>query len=283
MTKRMVPLLAAAAMLPAVSVQAATTTVSLAYYHASGDYGLDSDTDTDTVPLTIRYEDGPWSAGMSVPWVRISGFGTVIMTSWGPMAMSSAPGQGMYSSRGSGRYRMGSGMSAATTTATTVRVTESGLGDISVFAGYTFSGSGRDGFAVTVTATVKFATGDEDKGLGSGGTDYGAELGIEKPLGDFTPFLTAGYVVTGDNGAISYNDYPYLSVGTDYAIGRDLSAGLAWNYSASLSDDTDDSRDISANLSWQANDRWTAAISAGIGLTDSSPDQRWGIEIGYSF
>lgn len=272
----------AAALVFSAAAAGAGTTVSLAYRHTSGDYGLDQDTDTRVISLEVSHAAGPWEIGLGVPWVRVSGFGTVVVTGRGTMAMSSTPWQGMYSMRGSGRYGMGGGTGAdATATTSTARVTESGIGDVSAFLGYGFGLPG--GLDATVTGTVKFATGDEDKGLGTGGTDYGLELGLERQFGAVVPFVTAGYVVTGDNGAISYDDYPYLSIGADYAVTPRFSAGIAWNYAAAVSDDTDAASDITADLSVAVDRTWSVKASAGAGLSDSSPDTIWGLALNAVF
>ncbi len=256
------------------------TTVSLGYSRTSGDYGLDRDTTATIIPFSVTRSQGKWSAGITVPWVKIEGFGTVLVTGRGSRQISSSPNGGMYTSTGPGGYGSGGGMTSSTTGYT--RVSESGLGDINIFAGYDLVSS-DNGPTVNLTGTVKFASGDEDKGLGSGGTDYGIETGISYPVGRLTPFATAGYTFTGSGGGVDYQDYPYLSLGADLSITRGLDVAISWDWSDSLSNDSEAASEINAELDLKINRTWTATLTAGAGLSDASPDTSYGAGLSARF
>jgi len=255
--------------------------VSLGYEHSSGDYGLDSKTETDYVPLTVSYEGDRWLMDLTIPWVRLKGYGTVVVTRQGPLQMSATPGSGMYSTHGSGRYASGSG--TTTTTTTVVKFRESGLGDITLALGYDFSGDIPNGPETIVTGIIKFPTADETKGLGTGEADYSLELYLSMPVASFTPFMTAGYTVTGDTDAISYNDFFYGSAGCSYAISDVFEIGAAYNMNGKLTDQSDDGRSVSAYIDASINDTWSLSLSAEAGLTDATADTTYGVELSAAF
>ncbi len=262
-----------------------STRLSVAYYLSSGDYGLDTNTDTKYVPVSLDYYHGPWSFNLTVPYVRISGFGTVTMGPSGPIQVSHTPGGGMFGVAGAGFSPMGSrGTTAATTTTTTTltKVTESGIGDVSAAVGYSFLPIAADGLIIEVNGRVKFPTADEKKGLGTGESDYSAQVYLSKPFGALTPFVTAGYTITGDSDRIDYNNVFYSSIGAAYSLTDAVSVKASYDYRQKATDDADDAEEASIFLSWRMNDTWSATFSGSTGFTDASPDWSGGLEVAMS-
>ncbi len=264
-----------------------STRLSVAYYLSSGDYGLSTNTDTEYVPISLDYYRGPWSFNLTVPYVRISGFGTVTMGPSGPIQVSHTPGGGMFGVYGAGFSPMGnSGATTTTTTTTTTtltKVTESGLGDITAAVGYSFLPAAADGLLIEVNGRVKFPTADENKGLGTGEFDYSAQVDLSKPFGALTPFVTAGYTITGDSDRINYNNVFYSSIGASYSLTDAVSVKASYDYRQKATDDADNAEEASVSLSWLMNDTWSATVSGSTGFTNASPDWSGGLEVAMSF
>lgn len=279
--------------------------LSTQYVHSSGSYGLDSDTTIDSAAVTLDYFRGPWFIQMTVPYVRISGFGTVTLGARGPVQVSRTmeegmrgtpgtdsnghgPGNGMGTGGGSGI--MGSGhdrdnMPADATAASSVlsETTESGLGDITLEAGYGFYPWYPDRLLVETKALIKLPTADESKGLGTGETDAGLQVELKQPLGAFTPFLSAGYILTGDSDRIDYNNIWSGSVGTTYGLTSRVTAVAAYDFRSKATDTVDSFEEISLEFDWLVHENWSVSLLGAAGLSDAAPDWTAGITAGFSF
>ena len=87
-----------------------------------------------------------------------------------------------------------------------VSSTERGLGDIIVRAGAVLFPENAGGFSVNGSVAAKLPTADENKGLGTGETDYAAFATISQRLQAFKLLMTAGYLKTGDPSGLNYHD-----------------------------------------------------------------------------
>ncbi len=248
-----------------------STRLSVAYYLSSGDYGLNTNTDTEYVPVSLDYYRGPWSFNLTVPYVRISGFGTVTMGPSGPIQVSHNPGRGMFGVS-----------SAGFSTTTLTKVTESGIGDVTAAVGYSFLPAAADGLLIEVNGRVKFPTADEKKGLGTGEFDYSTQVDLSKPFGALTPFVTAGYTITGDSDRIDYNNVFYSSVGAAYSLTDAVNLKASYDYRQKATDDADNAEEASVSLSWRMNDTWSATVSGSTGFTNASPNWSGGLEVAMS-
>src|SRR5256885_16695350 len=116
-----------------------------------------------SVPLTARYDTGPWSLRASVPYLEVSGPSAVI------------PGVGTVSN--SNPRKRGGGAEG----------TASGIGDTTLSATYTaYPG-------IDLTGKVKLATADADQGLGTGEHDAAALIDVYKTFDRVTLFAGVGY------------------------------------------------------------------------------------------
>lgn len=98
-------------------------------------------------------------------------------------------------------------------------VTESGLGDLVVRAGYVLVAEREGGMSLTGTAAVKLPTADEAGGLGTGKADIGATLMLGQRLGPVRLSVMGGYIKVGDPAGQDYNDVPLYGVGVSGAAG----------------------------------------------------------------
>ena len=230
--------------------------LGVGYDYSSGDYGQDVTTEIEYLPVSLAWTTGPWRAEVTVPYIRVTGNGTVVPGAGGPM---------VFDNFNSGFFGMGGGGSSATGTET-----RSGLGDVTARLGYAFLPA--DGSFYELSGKVKFGTADEDQGLGTGENDYALQFDGVFGGGPVSPYVTLGYLVTGDSADFSYRDVPYGSLGLMFRLGAGASAGLGYDYRRATVQGSDDQQQASAYLGWRFTPDLSATLSALAGFTDSSPD-----------
>ncbi|KFN45234.1 hypothetical protein [Arenimonas metalli] len=253
--------LCAALALASVAVQAEDgASLSVGADYSSGEYGSDTTTDIFSVPVTAKWTTGAWTFKAGLPWLRIDGDPNVL------------PGVGSVvndNPRGRGRGNGGAPDAPAEGSA-------SGIGDLRLAATYAFDTGGPLG--VDLTANVKFGTADEDKGLGTGATDYGLALDLYRDFDGTTLFGGVGYTVLGDSDFIDVDSVVGANVGASRTLGPG-SLGLSYEWREAASDGFDDRSELMAFYSVRTDggSRWQVYALAG--LSDGSPD----IGAGFSY
>ena len=119
-----------------------------------GDYGTVDTTNNWRIPLSLNYFQGPFFAGISVSYIYAQSTGAVTVSSGSRMR--------------------------SVTTSNIVTSETSGLGDVNLSVGYNFQPASSDKMKYYISAHIKLATADENKGLGTGETDYAIEAGLNK-------------------------------------------------------------------------------------------------------
>jgi len=108
------------------------------------------------------------------------------------------------------------------------RRSEQGLGDmVATYTTDIIGGIQTKGFAMSATGLVKIATGNEDRGLGTGKTDYGIQT-------DLAYRFNNGFGLTAVLGRQYYGDTPelpllngnYATVGVNFPLGDSLFINL---------------------------------------------------------
>lgn len=221
----------------------AETTVSLGVDYNTGDYGTNEDTDIVYVPLILKHETGPWIGKLTLPYIRVTGPGDVI-PDIGRVGAVSAP-----------------------------RRTEQGLGD--VVASLTRAVYSGQRLLLDATGKIKFATADEDKGLGTGENDYSAQIDAYVPAGKVTPLATLGYRVLGDPPGVDLDNVVYASAGLTYAIDKRTNTGAIFDYREASSERAEARRELLVFLSGKPQPGWSLQGYAVRGFSDDSPD--WGV------
>ncbi len=156
--------------------------------YSRGDYGQDAETEMLYVPLTLTYLLDQFAPSptardqlelkLSVPYLLVDG----------PLEAGAE---------------------------TSAR--ESGIGDVLLGVSYLYYPERAGLPAGELGLRVKLPTADEERGLGTGRTDYTLQLTLFQRYGDFVPFVSAGYRFIGKNRP-------------EFVLrnGATASAGLSW-------------------------------------------------------
>ena len=210
-------------------------------------------TDTTYIPVIGRYETDAWLFKVTVPYVSITGPGTVV---------------------GGDRPTVIQG-------AGTARRTESGVGD--VVGAVTWSAIQTEGFFLDLTAKVKFATGDEAAGLSTGKNDYSVQIDAFKPFGSVTPFVGVGYRKYGDPVGLDLRNALFASAGVSWKASAKMSLGLSVDYRDAIVANKDPIVEATPFLSWKFDDRNKVQVYAVHGFTDASTDWGGGVLLLHTF
>lgn len=178
--------------------------LSAGYEFSSGKYGTTSTTDIVTIPVAAYYETGPWSLKLTVPYIRVTGDGSVLAS-------------------GGGR-----GRHATTTSTTTTITTNAGLGDVVALVAYNVYAADEIDAGIDLTGRVKFGTAN--KTLGTGMNDYAVQMFGYRAFGNFTPSLVLGYEVLGSSTQVPLDSVYYGSAAGDYRFSEMGNGGVEYRY-----------------------------------------------------
>jgi len=238
---------------------------SVGYEKTSGDYGLENTTDITTVPLVAQYTKDAWRVRLYVPFISITGDGSVM------------PGSnGAVSNRSILNTIMGSG--SGSTSTDTVVTTQSGLGDISISISYAFMPLNSEMF-YELTAEAKWGTASVNKGLGTGENDYSVSFYSMYEKHNVKPFISLGYLLIGDTNLTDYNDVLFSRTGFMYSVNPQISFSVAYDYQQAMTDSTDEGQTLGLYAYRSFNKQWSGNAYVLAGLTDSVADSG----IGFSF
>ncbi len=238
-------LIAASASVTAADEPGGRFSLGVGADYSTGKYGRSESTDVTYVPVMARYETDRWLFKLTVPYVSISGPGTVV---------------------GGDRPIVVDGAGNAQ------RRTVSGLGDVVTSAGYTAYSTSA--LTLDVTGKVKFATASESDGLGTGKNDYSLQADAYRSFGAFTAFAGAGYRWYGDPAGIDLRDVVFGSVGGTYKVTPMVTAGAAFDYRGAIVAGRDPIVELSPFVSVKITNDTKVQLYAVRGFTDASVD--WG-------
>ena len=233
--------------------------MSVGLEHSSGKYGGTSSTDTTSVPVALRYAVDDWSLKLSMPYLFVTGDGSVVV-----------------GSGGRGRHS-----TSTTTTTTTTRTTTSGIGDVVAFASYSLLRSEEGDAGLDVAARIKFGTANAK--LGSGENDYAVQTSGYVALGDFTPSLMLGYEMLGSSATMPLDDAAYGSLGLDCLLSDESNMGMEYWYAQQASATGYAQKELSLYAATQiGKDSYLRAFVMK-GLSDGSPDIGYGVSLSSGF
>ena len=252
--------LAIMAMLALSGTASAAPRVSLSIGadYSTGDFGQPSDTTVYSVPMAARLTNGDWSFRISVPYLQIDGNADVAdVTDAGA-----------------------DGGAAGGATGTIVRSgTVRGIGDTTLSVTKSFTDLGPQGMYVDLTGRVRFSTGDEDKGLGVGATDYGAgaELGVSRHGNGAYVNVVRRFL--GDRAGFERQDGWQATVGGWLRAGERTTVGASYFWRESTFKGGEEPSELGAYVSYRMNENLRVAVNASGGLSDASPDASVGLRL----
>ncbi len=261
----------AAAFATAGSAAAQTVQAGIGAEYSSGSYGGTGDTKIYEVPLTFRVRTGDWSFRVRVPFASVEGPGGVVP---GGVDDNGGDRSGNSGSGSSGSGGSGSGGSDDPVVPIDTALGEvvggvksSGLADMSISATYSHD-IGADNY-LDLTGRVTLPTGDKDKDLGTGETDYTmtAEIGHD--------FEGAGIYAFGGykfRGGATRADGAQFGAGGYFRPMEGVVAGVDAGWSESSINGLDQSADLTAYSSFTLSKDWRVSVYALTGLTDNAPD-----------
>lgn len=202
------------------------------------------------IPTSIRLRNDTWGFKMMVPWVRIDG-----------------PGN------------LSSGETASNTKIVSDARNE-GLGDVTLDA--TYSRIFADWFSDT-TLKVKCPTADEDKGLGTGATDYEFRVDLARRWGGWTGFGHAGYRLRGSVPGEELRNSPSASLGMQKPVSARLIMGGYAEIRRAARARREPLQDAYLYLTTRLDTHWKWSNILSHGYSDSSAQWGAGSQISYQF
>ena len=232
-----------------------------------GDYGSDADATVVTLPVLVS----------------VNPVSSVDMTLELPMVyITSRSGSGVVVTSTGGGKR-GRGVTSSTTTTTSATVSESGLGDISLSAGWTVVADTEQMPKIRPTLYLKAPTGDKERGLGTGTFEAGPGLSVSKWLGDIQLFVEGAYIF--QDSSSSYQGRNYLSYGAGGGVQATdrLFVSLYAKGSSSRVDGGTAPVEGRLKLNFLQSRRMSWEVYALAGFTDASPAAGGGLMVMYQF
>lgn len=226
---------------------AAELTMTTGLDYSSGDYGTSETSETWYIPIAAKYETGPLTLKMTIPYLRITN--AVVGPDGDPV-------------EGSGCGR-----------------TETGLGDITASAGYNLLDGTQGGLLLDVVGKVKMPTA-ESSCLGNNKTDYGVQVDLAKGFGGVTAFGTLGWKDMGDS---DLDDPVFASVGLGYKLAPPTTVGIAYDWREKLRSGSDPVSEMSLFVSQKLTEQWKLQVYAVKGFSDNSPEWGGGMMVSHTY
>ena len=252
--------LALFAMCLAAPLAHAQFAASTGFDYTSGKYGYDTETKVSSWNVTGEYAYEGLTTRIVIPQLRVtSPVGTVVIA---------------------GRPRLQNRINALNQGKTE---TESGRGDVELSASYNFLHNRETDWSLSLAGSVKLPTADDDKGLGTGKTDYGIALDLSRSFGHFTPTIGFGYRIIGNPTGANLKDYAYASIGAGFWITdtTNLSLTLESDQPDSASSGVDN--ELSLGLNQHLGKHWDIEAHVLVGLSKSAPDKGLGASVRFTF
>ncbi len=218
---------------------------------SSGYYGALKRTEILYVPATFQAAKGPWTLKAVVPFIRVSG----------PALLLDGAAEGAAGLRNSGHAE--------------------GLGDINLSATYALESLYSLGLYVDLTARVKVPTASFAKGLGTGAWDSAFQVDVAKTLGDFMPFASFGYRLTGQPAGFTLRDVGYGSAGVQYTWSERVTTGLSYDLREAAIKGAAAPQEGTVYLNYKFSDDWSANFYGVAGLSQNSPSAGGGVVVTY--
>ncbi len=254
--------------------------VSTGVSFSSGDYGDTSKTNVFSTTIGAKYSNGPFSIRLTVPYVRISGPGSIVDT---PEGRGGGSGRG--SNSGSGSSNSGSGGSSVSSGAEIIggatRQTSSGLGDISVGATYSFDLG--DELYLDASARVKLPTASVSKRLGTGKTDVTAALDVTKYFGPVGVYAGGRHRFVGKSATSALRDTWGATIGASFDASDKTTIGVDYDWQQSSFADGKSIQEATAWATLRLSKQLSMNLYGSTGFNSNSVDAAGGLTLTWRF
>ena len=259
--------LAMAAMMPAGGAEAQTRDTSMLYpdWHwtanfgvtdTNGDYGTPNNTNVLLGLTTLSLSNDSFKFSASLPYMRISGRGLLVFDANGNPIVINRRANGP----------------------TDVRT---GWGDLTLSASYTIPPAVLADFQVRVTGITKLPTGPARRRLNTGEADFGMNVDVSRSFGDWTPFVTVGYLNRGQPAGFTFYDTSSVAVGASYMLRDNPVAVASYDFDSADAPQVTAAHELMGSLSWIQSDKLTLTGYGTVGLSSGSPDMGIGFLVSY--
>jgi len=221
---------------------------------SAGFYGADERTTVVYMPATLQAAKGPWTVRAVFSYLYVSGPALLI-----------------------------DGASAGDSLGVRTSGEADGPGDINFYATYSFESLYDRGLFVDLTGRVKAPTASFDKGLGTGAWDFAVQLDAAQAIGNFVPFATLGYRLTGDPAGFALRDVAYGSAGLQYTVDEMFTAGAYYDVRQPSIRGAATPQEGTAYMNVRINNDWSLLFYGVKGFSNNSPSVGGGLSITYSW
>lgn len=150
---------------------------------------------------------------------------------------------------------------------------EEGIGDISVRPEFMFLEETENIPAMSFAATFKFQSGNEDKGLGSGETDYSLSLQFSKDFSPLKCHFNIGYTFVGQPKGETVDDVIFYNLACEYSLNDKLTlVGELIGDTNSNPNQDDNPFEGLIGFVYNINNNLALDFGIGAGFTNASPD-----------
>ncbi len=156
---------------------------------------------------------------------------------------------------------------------------ERGLGDVLLAATYSWFPPEETWPAFELSGKVKLPTADETQNLGTGATDFFAQIDSWRSWGRVTGFATAGVRFPGDPPDGSLRNTGYASGGASVKVAPRVAAGAYYSWSAASSRARHDAHELIGFTSLRLSERWSLEPYAVWGIAGYVPDYAVGLSL----
>ncbi len=236
-------------------------TVTAGGYYSRGDYGAQRDTHVTYLPLSWEHRRAPWRFSVTVPWLKITGPGNVLVNTGG----------------------------VGRDTIETRQVRDSGVGDVLLKGIWELPAWSADSPFIDLALEVKVPAADETVGLGTGATDAGLQLDLYQQAGSATLFATLGYRWRGRSDWFKgLRDTWWGSLGFSRpwpmeALAGDWSWGVIYDYRQAPTALSAETQELLPFLSWSPDQRWSLMGYLSYGFTRDSADESVGLQLSWQW
>lgn len=220
--------------------------------YTSGTYGGEDKTEIWYVPTIATYTVGPWLLKVVIPYLQITGPGDITASNI-PLANE------------------------------TTRHTASGLGDITGDVSYALYENPDSGVMFDLTGNIKFATADQDQGLGTGENDYALQGDLSKQFGNWWIFTGLGWRIMGSTAELPLQDTWYGDTGLSYKISSQTTGGVIYSYRGEIVDGGSKVSEATVFLTQEIGHNSKILCYLSQGFSAASPDLGGGIALSTQF